>query len=132
MLLKVPFSKEKQKYLSQTAAELEKPKVAGQSKDMPFPPSYYILKPDMMDKLGYPLPEKKNGTIQLPEGFVSTIKRNPEGNLADLSASKMVHAKRFKFSHLLGVCFFPRLCYALCGRSSEETDLDNQLSGPQP
>ena len=81
MLLKVPFSKEKQKYLNQTAAELEKPKPSSQGKEMPFPISYYVLKPDMMDKLGYPLPEKKDGAMQLPEGFVSTLPEGPsKGN----------------------------------------------------
>ena len=82
ILLKVPFSKEKQKLLNQAAAELERPNAAAEAKEMPFPCSYYVLKPDMMEKLGYPLLcKQEDGTLQLPEGFVSTTSRVLRGGL---------------------------------------------------
>ena len=40
VLLKVPFSKEKRQYMSETAAELEKTKMDRKEGQMPFPPSH--------------------------------------------------------------------------------------------
>ena len=88
ILLKVPFSKEKQKSLDQMAAELDKPKAGAEAEEMPFPCSYYVLKPDMMEKLGYPLPEKsEDGSVRLPDGFVSTTSRALRGGLCDGSSA---------------------------------------------
>ena len=76
ILMKVPLSKEKQQYLSQTAAELGKTQNGSDQKESPFPPSHYILRPDMMVKMGYPLRQKgEDGTLELPDGFVSTTSR---------------------------------------------------------
>jgi len=84
VLLKVPFSKEKRQYMSQTAAELES-KVS-QGGAMPFPPSHYVLKPDMMEKMKYPLPKQEQGSpAELPEGFVQTQPSQDQGG--ELSAS---------------------------------------------
>jgi hypothetical protein len=75
VLLKVPFSKEKRQYMSQTAAELDKV-----MQSMPFPPSHYVLKADMMEKMKYPLPQQ-DGPTELPEGFVRTQpSQDPEGS----------------------------------------------------
>lgn len=85
MLLKVPFSKEKQAYLNQTAAELEKPKQGEKAGEQPFPASYYVLKPDMMKRMGYPLPDaQEDGSMHLPDGFVSTSRAQRGGPYSTL------------------------------------------------
>lgn len=80
ILLKVPLSKEKQQFMKETAAELGKSQQSTEEKEAPFPASYYVLKPDMMEKMGYPMPKKaEDGSQQLPEGFVSTVSRGVSG-----------------------------------------------------
>lgn len=69
-MMRVPYSKEKKQYINETSAGLgENGKEAGQQ----FPPSHYVLKADMMAKMGYPLPDRlADGKLQVPEGFVIT------------------------------------------------------------
>ena len=89
--MKVPFSKDKQQYLKQTAAELGK---STDQKEAPFPPSHYVLKAGMMEKMGYPLPQKgEDGTQELPDGFVSTTSR---GALRGASCRAFYQACHFK------------------------------------
>jgi len=78
--------------MSQTAAELEK--VAQQS--MPFPPSHYVLKPDMMEKMKYPLPKQgQEGPAQLPEGFIQTQpSQDPEGKHSLVPFAEIICGQR--------------------------------------
>lgn len=73
--MNVPYTKEKQRYIKQAAAGLqeEQPPTG-----RPFSPSHYVLKPDMMAKMGYPLPDHlEDGELRLPEGFVMTQPGKP-------------------------------------------------------
>ena len=46
---------------------------AEQGKARPFPAAHYVLKQDMMQKLGYPLAVKaEDGTLSPPSGFLMT------------------------------------------------------------
>lgn len=64
MLLNVPFTKEKQKYLKEAANGLDF--------KAPFPASHYVLSQEMMGKLGYPL---LIGGLP-PNGFLRTSPRS--------------------------------------------------------
>lgn len=81
LLLNAPYAKEKKQYMRQAADGLDGGKEA--PAQPPFPPSHYILKPDTMSRMGYPLPDKlAGGKLQPPEGFVMTQPRAPQGQNA--------------------------------------------------
>ena len=77
--LTVPLAKEKRQYLRQMEAGMEPAAkngataVASAPPARPFPPGHYVLRPEMMEKLGYPLPVgDDSGRLVPPEGFVMT------------------------------------------------------------
>ena len=117
VLLKVPFSKEKRQYMSETAAELEKTKMDRKDGLMPFPPSHYVLKRDMMEKMKYPLPtQDQGGAAELPEGFVQTQpSQDCEGEQVSKLTMPLMHLSNASILHIrLGsyirvVVFIPRL-----------------------
>ena len=99
--LTVPLAKEKRQYLRQMEAGMEPAKHANSATTpasspaaRPFPPGHYVLRPEMMEKMGYPLPvSNDSGRLVPPEGFVMTQSRPrtlPTGATNAASSCQMV------------------------------------------